>query len=84
MGTFSPGPYVPPPIAVTTVINWLRSGRRRREFVYYCGVIGLCTPCTRAPPLQGGDPSRRGGLLALAPAAARERKPPRQEGLGPT
>ena len=38
-------------IAVTTVINMLRSARRRREFVYYCGVIGLCTPCTRAPPL---------------------------------
>ena len=26
----------------------------------------------------------QGGLLALAPAAARERKPPRQEGLSPT
>ena len=26
----------------------------------------------------------RGGLLALAPAAARERKSPREEGLGPS
>ena len=67
-------------IAVTTVINMLRSARRRREFVYYCGVIGLCTPCTRAPSHTGRDPCWRGGLLALAHAAARERKPPSQQG----
>ena len=30
------------------IINVLRSDRARREFVYYCGEIGLCTPCTRA------------------------------------
>ena len=60
-------------IAVTTVINMLRSARRRREFVYYCGVIGLCTPCTRAPSHTGRGPCWRGGLLALAPSAARER-----------
>ena len=52
-------------IAVTTVIHMLRSTRRRREFVYYCGVIGLCTPCTRAPSHTGRDPCWRGGLLAL-------------------
>ena len=39
-------------IAVTAVINLPASGGRK-EFVYDCGVIGLCPPCTRATPLAG-------------------------------
>ena len=39
-------------IAVTAVINLPASGGRR-EFVYDCGVIGMCPPCTRATPLTG-------------------------------
>ena len=34
-------------IAVTTVIHMGARGGGR--LVYYCGVIGLCPPCTRAP-----------------------------------
>ena len=38
-------------IAVTAVINLVEGGRRK--FVYDCGVIGICPPCTRATPLVG-------------------------------
>ena len=30
-----------------------REGGGRRKFVYDCGVIGICPPCTRATPLTG-------------------------------
>ena len=64
--------YLPRPIQLLEYQILLDGG-----LIWYSREIGLCTPCTRAPPLQGGDPSRRGGLPALASAAARERKPPR-------
>ena len=40
----------------------------RREFVFDCGVIGMCPPCTRATPLAGVFPCwwvDGGGSLAL-------------------
>ena len=40
-------------IAVTTVIHMGARGGGR--LVYYCGVIGLCPPCTRAPSYKGGS-----------------------------
>ena len=52
------------PIAVTAVINLPASGWRK-EFVYDCGVIGLCPPCTRATPLAGVGSLLVGGSIQL-------------------
>ena len=66
-------------IAVTTVINLPASGGRR-EFVYDCGVIGLCPPCTRATPLTGVGSLLVGGWGREPCAHAPESKPTRQQG----
>ena len=66
-------------IAVTTVINLPASGGRK-EFVYDCGVIGLCPPCTRATPLTGVGSLLVGGWGREPCAHAPESKPTRQQG----
>ena len=66
-------------IAVTAVINLPASGGRK-EFVYDCGVIGLCPPCTRATPLAGVGSLLVGGWGREPCAHAPESKPTRQQG----
>ena len=66
-------------IAVTTVLNLPASGGRK-EFVYDCGVIGLCPPCTRATPLTGVGSLLVGGWVRKPCAHAPESKPTRQQG----
>ena len=67
-------------IAVTAVINLPASGGRK-EFVYDCGVIGLCPPCTRATPLAGVGSLLVGGWGREPCAHAPDSKPTRQQGF---
>ena len=67
-------------IAVTAVINLPASGGRK-EFVYDCGVIGLCPPCTRATPLAGVGSLLVGGWGREPCAHAPDSKPTHQQGF---
>ena len=53
----------------------------RRKFVFDCGVIGFCPPCTRATSLAGVGSLLVGGWAREPCAHARESKPTRQQGF---
>ena len=55
--------------------------RGRREFVFDCGVIGLCPPCTRATPLTGVGSLLVGGWGREPCDRAPDSKPTRQQGF---
>ena len=54
-----------------------------REFVFDCGVIGICTPCTRATPLTGVFPCWRVGERRKPCASASDAHPPANRDFKP-